>query len=87
MSRRAIAVVADEAGDVDLDARLGEGEEVGAERTSRSGAEDRAREREQRALEVSERDALVDGEALDLVELRRVRRVVVAPVPRPGAIT
>ena len=43
-------------------------------------AEDRAGEREQRALEVGERDVLVDGEALDLVELRRVGGVVVAPV-------
>jgi hypothetical protein len=32
-------------------------------------AEDRAREREQRALEVAERDVGVDREPLDLVEL------------------
>ena len=43
-------------------------------------AEVRAREGEQRALEVAERDVLVDRQALDLVELRRVRGVVVAPV-------
>ena len=47
-------------------------------------AEDRAREGEQRALEVSERDALIDGEALDLVELGRVRRVVVGPEHAAG---
>jgi hypothetical protein len=47
-------------------------------------AEDRAGERQQRALEVGERDVLVDGEALDLVELRRVRGVVVAPVGAAG---
>ncbi len=44
-------------------------------------AEERLQEVVERALEVAERDALVDGEALDLVERRRVRRVRrVAPV-------
>ncbi len=38
-------------------------------------AEERLQEVVERALEVAERDALVDGEALDLVEGRRVRRV------------
>ena len=47
-------------------------------------AEDRAGEGEQRALEVGERDVLVDREPLDLVELRRVRRVVVAAVDAAG---
>ena len=69
-----------EARDVDLDARLGEREEVRAQAHLALVAEDRPGEREQRALEVGERDVLVDREALDLVELRRVRRVVVAPV-------
>ena len=43
-------------------------------------AEERAREVQQRPLQVRERDVLVDREALDLVELRRVRGVEVAPV-------
>ena len=48
-------------------------------------AEDRAREGQQRALEVGQRDVLVDGQALDLVEHRRVRRVeLVAAVGAPG---
>ncbi len=48
------------------------------------GAEDRAREREQRALEVGEGHAIVDGKTLHLMELRRVRRVVVRPVDAAG---
>ena len=67
-----------------LDARLGEREEVRAQADLAVVAEDRARERQQRALEVGERDVLVDREALDLVELRRVRGVVVAPVGAAG---
>ena len=47
-------------------------------------AEDRAREGQQRAAQVGERDVLVDREALDLVELRRVRGVGVAPVRAAG---
>jgi hypothetical protein len=47
-------------------------------------AEDRAREREQRALQVGQRDVLVDGQPLDLVELGRVRRVAVAAVHAAG---
>jgi hypothetical protein len=77
---RAVAV---EAGDVDLDARLGEREEVRAQADLAALAEDRVGEAEQRALEVGERDVRVDGEALDLVELRGVRRVAVAPVGAP----
>src|SRR3954454_9608570 len=72
--------VAVEAGHVDLDARLGEREEVRAQADVAAVAENRVGEAEQRALEIGERDVLVDGEALDLVELRRVRRVAVAPV-------
>jgi hypothetical protein len=49
-------------------------------------AEDRAGEAQQRALQVAERQALVDRQALDLVELRRVRRVVVGPVDAPGTM-
>ena len=45
------------------------------------GPEERAHEVQQRALQVGERDPVVDREALDLVEGRRVRRVDrVAPV-------
>ena len=69
---------------VALDARLGEREEVRAQAHVAVVAEDRAGERQQRALEVGERDVLVDREALDLVELRRVRGVVVAPVGAAG---
>src|SRR3954449_252122 len=75
--------VAVEARDVDLDARLGEREEVRSEADVAAFAEDRVREADERALEVRERDVLVDREALDLVELRRVGRVTVAPVGPP----
>src|SRR3954466_7660415 len=78
------ALPAVEARDVDLDARLGEREEVRPQPHRPLFAEDRAGEAQQRALEVGERDVLVDREALDLVELRRVRRVVVAPVGAAG---
>ena len=81
-SRRAARAL--EARHVDLDRGLGEREEVRAQADLAVGAEDRAGERQQRALEVGERDVLVDGEALDLVELRRVRRVGVAAVHAPG---
>src|SRR3954468_13835204 len=75
--------VAVEARDVDLDARLGEREEVRAQADVAALAEDRVGEAQQRALEVGERDVLVDREPLDLVELRRVRRVAVAAVRAP----
>src|SRR3954451_9199788 len=75
--------VAVEARDVDLDARLGEGEEVRAQADVAALAEDRVGEAQQRALEVGERDVLVDRQALDLVELRRVGRIAVAAV-RPS---
>ena len=78
------AVAAVEAGDVDLDARLGEREEVRAQAHPALLAEDRAGEGEQRALEVAERDVLVDRQPFDLVELRRVGGVVVAPVAAAG---
>ena len=74
----------DEAGDVDLDAGLGEREEVRAQADVALVTEDRAREAQQRALEVGERDVGVDGQPLDLVELRRVGGVGVAPVDAPG---
>jgi hypothetical protein len=40
---------------------------------------------DQHALEVGERDALVDGEAFDLREHRRVRRIVIAAARDRGA--
>src|SRR4051812_47512643 len=75
--------VAVEARDVDLDARLGEREEVRSQADVAPLAEDRVREADERALEVRERDVLVDREPLDLVELRRVGRVAVAAVGAP----
>jgi hypothetical protein len=50
--------VAVEAGDVDLDARLREREEVRAQPHLALVAEDRAGELQQRALEIGERDVL-----------------------------
>ena len=44
------------------------------------GSEDRPRERLERALQVGQRDPLIDGQALDLMELRGVRDVMVAAV-------
>ncbi len=41
----------------------------------------------QDALEVREVDVLVEHEALDLVEHRRVRHVGIAAIDRPGAIS
>ena len=64
-----------EAGDVDLDARLGEREVAGTQPHLGVLAEHLAREREQHALQVGERDVLVDRQALELVEHRHVRRV------------
>src|SRR6201999_2177098 len=52
------ALAAVEAGDVDLDARLGEREEVRPQADVALVAEDRAGEAEQRALEVAERHVL-----------------------------
>ena len=74
------AVLAVEARHVDLDARLGEREEVRPQANLAILAEDRAREREQRALQIAERDVGVHREALDLMELWRVGRVVVRAV-------
>ncbi len=52
---------------------------------SSSAAENGAERRlEQRPLEVGERDVPIDGQPLDLMELRGVRRVGVGPVDAPG---
>ncbi len=47
-------------------------------------AEDRPREREQRPLQIAERDVGVDGEPFDLGNWGRVGGVVVGPVYPPG---
>src|SRR3954452_20134945 len=68
---------------VHLDARLGEREVPRAQSHALPRAEHRARELQQRSLEIGQRDVLVDGEALDLGEHRRVGRIRVAPVDDP----
>ena len=60
---------------VELDRRLGEREVARPHAHLALGPEQRAEELEHVALEVGERDAAVDDEALDLEERRRVRRV------------
>ena len=76
----AAVAVAEVAGDVELDRRLGEGEEA-RPHAHLALAEDGADEELDRAAEVGERDPAVDGEPLDLVEDGCVRRVErVAPV-------
>src|SRR4051812_12923455 len=74
------ALAAVEAAHVELHAGLGEREVVRPQAHLALVAEDRPREGEQRPLEVAEREVVVHREALDLVELRRVRGVVVGPV-------
>src|SRR6185295_8055900 len=71
---------ADDAADVDLGARLGEREEARPEPHPDVVAEEALREELEHALPVAERDVAIDEEALDLVEHRRVRDVVVAAV-------
>src|ERR1019366_2449167 len=78
------ALFAVEARDVDLDARLGEGEEVRAQADLALLTEDRPREGQQRALQVAERDVGVDRQPLDLVELGRVSGVGVRTVYPAG---
>ena len=73
-----------EAGDVDLDARLGEGEVVRTDADVAIGAEDRAGEGQQGPLQVGEGDPLPHRQSLDLVEHRRVGGVGVAPVGAAG---
>ena len=81
--------VAHEAGDRQLPAGLDEREVVGREAGADLLAEHRPGERGERPAEIGHRQALVDREALDLVEHRHVRGVgrVVLPNTRPGAIT
>ncbi len=75
LQTRAAIAVAEKAGDVGLDRGLREREVVRAEAHLPLLAEERAHEVEQRPLQVGERDAAVDGEPLDLMEDRDVRRV------------
>src|SRR3954469_8396327 len=72
-----LLAVAGEAEEVGLHARLGEREVVGADACARLLAEHDAHERVERAAQVGHREALVDSEALDLVEDRGVRGVEV----------
>src|SRR6478609_2462304 len=72
-----LLAVAGEAEEVGLHARLGEREVVGADAGARLLAEHDAHERVEGAAQVGHRQALVDREALDLVEDRRVRGVEV----------
>ena len=61
--------------DVELGRRLGEREVVRPEPAGEVAAEERLRERVDRAGEVRHRDATIDDETLDLMEDRHVRRV------------
>ena len=76
----AAGAVADDAGELELERRLGEGEVVGAPLQRRVRTEERSREEFEGALEIAHRDPLVDAESLDLVEHRHVGRVVIAPI-------
>ena len=71
--------VAEEAGHADLGARLDEREVRRAEAHTPSLAEQRLRHRLEGALEIGERDALVDDERLDLVEHGQVGGVCGLP--------
>ena len=80
----AACAAADPAGDVGLDRGLGEREVVRAETDAPVRPVERAHHVQERPLEVGERQPAVDGEALELVEDRVVRRVDrVAPVAAP----
>ena len=72
---RAAGAVAEEAADVGLERRLREGEVVRAEAHLALLAEEGSHHVQQRPLEVGHGDPAVDGQALDLVEHGRVRRV------------
>src|SRR5690606_18751678 len=71
-------------GDVDLGARLHEREVAGAEAHLEVALEERAHELGERALEVGEGRGLVDQQALDLVEHRRMGLVGVRTVDLAG---
>src|SRR5439155_26559382 len=75
LAEPAAGALADEARHGSAERRLREREEVGYEARTHVLAEELAQQVSQRALEVGERDSLVDGESLDLVEDRIVRRI------------
>src|SRR3954451_19603265 len=85
----AAAAAADEAGDVELDRRLREREVARPHPHLPLRAEEPAEEFQHCPLQVGERDAAVDGQALDLQERRRVGRIgrvaAVAPSGRHEA--
>src|SRR5205823_7042314 len=75
LAHRAAAAAADEARDVELDRRLREREVARPHAHLPLRAEERAEELQHCPLQVGERDAAVDGQALDLQERRRVGRI------------
>ena len=81
----AAGAVAEHALDVDLGRRLGEREVRRPEAQAARLLEELLGEAGEHALEVREADVLVEHEALDLVEHRRVRHVRVAAVDRARA--
>src|ERR1700722_710224 len=76
---------AEDAGDVEFDARLGKRKVAGAEAGFYPGAEELFDEIFDGAGEVAEGDVRVDGQTFDLMEDERVRGVgVVAPIDLAG---
>src|SRR5688572_16781987 len=78
------AAAADHALNVDLRAGLGKREEARTESDGELAAEDLAQEMSQHTFQVGKRDGIVDHEPFDLMEHRRVRRVVVVAIDRAG---
>src|SRR4051812_41541560 len=76
----AVRLLAEYTSDVDLSAGLDEREVARAEAHRRVRSVEALGELREHALEMRERDVAVDEERLDLVEHRRVRRVVVAAI-------
>src|SRR3954471_4227746 len=74
-THRATHAAADEALDVERHGWLGEWVVAGPEAGLPAGAEHRMGKRVEQAVQVAERGALVDHQALDLKELRAVRGV------------
>lgn len=75
LAEAAPLATADAARDIGLGARLGKGEEVRAKARLALLAEELLDEVVERALEITEGDALVHNETLNLVELRQVRGI------------
>ena len=75
------------AGDIDLDRRLGEGEEGGTKFDLGFGTVDLMSKLLKHTLKVAHGDVFVDDKTLDLMENRGVRRIdLVGTVTRPGQI-